>query len=126
MKINLKTTNFSLTEAIENYLRERLAPLEKLVHKTEAKGETLAEVELGRTTHHRHGEIFRAEINLRLAGGGNLRTVSEQESLYAAIDLMKDGMLEEVRAWQKKHQQLLRRGGRAFKNIIRGLNPWKK
>lgn len=126
MKTNIKTTNLSLTEAIENYLTERLAPLQKLIEHLETEGEALAAVELGRTTHHHHhGEVFRAELNLHVAGQ-NLRTVAETETLYAAIDELKDKALEEVRAWQKRRQRLHRRGGRLVKNIIRGLNPWKK
>lgn len=124
MNINIKATGIALTPAIESYLREKLAHLEKFLDPADP---TLrCEVEVGRTTqHHRHGDVFKAEINLHLAGR-NLYAANSADDLYAAIDLVKDEIASEIKTFTKKRSTLLRRGGRLVKDILRGLYPWKK
>ena len=56
MKIILKSTNFSLTSSVSEYVDSTLMPLEKLV---QGFGETEMRVEVGRSTfHHNKGEVF--------------------------------------------------------------------
>jgi len=66
MKINIKTTNISLTPAISEYIEKRIGSLDKFYKKEE---DIVINVEVGKTTeHHKSGDIFRAEINLTRAG----------------------------------------------------------
>ena len=117
MKINIKATGIELTGAISNYLESKLTALRKLVGPAEA--EVVASIELGKETkHHKHGEVFRSEINL-IAHGENFYAVALAEDLYAAIDKMKDEIIGEVKSRRKKKNTLLRRGGRLLKNMFR-------
>jgi len=124
MNINIKATGMTLTPAIEDYLREKLSHLERFLDP--ANEAINCQVELGKTTeHHRHGDIFRAEINLRLDGRSFYAT-REESDLYAAIDKVKDEIISEVKHFTKKRHTLFRRGGRRIKQMLRSLNPWKK
>ena len=124
MKINLKATNLTLTPPINNYLAEKLATLEKLLP---AGDESVrADVELARVTkRHRQGEVFKAEINLHLAGF-NCYAAETAEEPYAAIDLVRDEIARQIKTRTEKRHSLLRRGGRRIKNMLRRLYPWTR
>ena len=85
MRISKKATNVQLSEAIEDYLEKHLiSHLERFVDKSDESASL--SIEVGRTTRHHHkGDIFRAEVNLHVAGR-NLRAESERNDLYVAID----------------------------------------
>lgn len=120
MKTNIKATNLQLTSAINSYLQNKLSHVNKLV-KFDSADQPLAEVELGRETkHHKQGDIFRAEINLYLAGK-TFRAVATEPDLYAAIDLAKDELMGQIKSGRDKKITLFRRGARQVKNFLRGL-----
>ena len=115
MRTNIKATGIELTPALTNYVSEKIGMLDKLLANC---GDVLASVEIGKeTNHHKTGNWFFAEINLK-CDGKTLRQVVEEADLYAAIDKAKDGMAEEVRTYEKRKKSLFRRGARAFKSIF--------
>lgn len=119
MRINIKATNLELTAAISDYAEKRVSSLEKFINKNDESA--MANVEVGKSTkHHQSGDIFRAEINLHIAGK-NLRAVVEKDNLYAAIDEAKDEMVREITSHKAKQRTLLRRGGAKIKDFIRGF-----
>jgi len=119
MDINIKATNITLTPDISDYLDKRLKSFEKYVDAEDTS--ILLNVEVGKTTdHHKSGDIFRAEINLHISGR-DLRSVSEQETLYSAIDDAKDEMTRELRRHKRKRLHLMRRGGARVKAFMRGV-----
>lgn len=118
MKINIKTTGITLTPSISEYLEKKLGALDKFFDQTE---EILVNVEVGRTTrHHKSGDIFRAEIRLKI-NGKEYYTVAETPDLYASIDEVKDEIVRQLISGKKKYINLLRRGGAKIKNIIKGF-----
>ena len=124
MKTNIKATNLVLTEAITNYLDNKLAHLDKILPAN--NDSVIADVELAKETmHHQHGEIFKAEINLH-AGTKNFYVVAREQDLYAAIDVMKDEVVEQVKTGFEKRLTLLRRGGRQAKAMLRNLYWWRQ
>lgn len=128
LNINVKATNISLTPAISQYIDEKIASIEKFID-MEDPGSVKVNIEVGKTTrHHQSGDIFNAELNLTLSGK-HFRAVSEQGTLYAALDDVKDEMVREVTSYRGKQRTLFRRGAARVKNIIRGIpwkNPWRK
>lgn len=119
MNINIQGTHIELTDSIRDYLDKRIAGLDKMVDSETA--EANAQVELGRTSsHHKSGDVFRAEINITVEGK-YLRAVSEKEDLYSAIDDMKDEIFREVKKHKDRHRSLVRRGSHRMKNMMRGL-----
>ena len=122
MNIQIKTSGgFGLTPAVSEYVEKRLAALDKFVaHDPVA----LCVVDLGRTTkHHKHGDIFRAEIHFT-GTGRDLYTSSEKADLYMAIDDARDEIVRELSSAKAKKISSMRRGGAKVKNFIKGL--WTK
>jgi len=117
--INLKGTGMELTGAIKIYADEKVVMLEKFIDPEDTS--VRADIELEKTTgHHKSGDVFRAEINLHLAGD-NLRAEYTGEDLYAAIDGAKDAMARELRSRKNKHKTLEKKGGGMIKRLLRGF-----
>lgn len=117
MRINEKGTNIQITGEIKNYLYKKLEHLEKFIDPADES--VLCDVELGRISrHHKNGDVFRAEINLHIAGK-NLRAEAEKEELFAAIDVAKDEMVRELKVNKDKKVSLLKKGGSVIKSIIK-------
>ncbi|MEN9405509.1 MAG: hypothetical protein RLY47_468 [Candidatus Parcubacteria bacterium] len=119
LNITFKATQFEITPAIRAYAEEKVRMIERLLDDRDADAH--AEVELEQTTrHHQSGDIFRAEINLHTAQL-SLRTEAEEGDLYAAIDVAKDELVEELRRLKEKKSSMVRRGGRMFKDVMRKM-----
>ncbi len=117
MKINLKTKNFSLTQAIKNYLEQKLNSLDKFLGSDESIS---ADVELAKTTkHHQKGDVFRAEINLNIPGR-LIRAAAEEWDLMVAIDAAKDELQREIKSNKEKNISLYKKGARLLKKLLRG------
>lgn len=104
-----------MTPALSSYVEDKLSLLDKLVESFDG---VLADVEIGKiTNHHKTGNWFFAEVNLKFKGQ-IIRKVTEESDLYAAIDKMKDGLAEELRKYHRKQSSLLKKGGRVFKKLF--------
>lgn len=120
MNTKIKTTNIVLTAEISSYVEKRLSTVEKLL---ESDPSTQCNVELARTTsHHLHGDIFRAEIHI-IAKDRDIYVESEKSDLYTAIDVVRDEVIRKIKSVKEKRQSLIRRGGAQIKNIIKGFWP---
>ena len=123
MKTNIKATAMDMTPAIAEYIESKVSYLDKL---TSGHEDTLAEVEVGKiTNHHKSGEVMFAEINLKMDGKLFRRVVNDND-LYAAIDQSKDKIELDIASYLKKKNRLLRRGGRAIKNFVKGFYPGRR
>ena len=115
MKITIKATNIDMSPSISEYVEEKIGGLEKLLEKFNPESVD-ARVEVGKIKQgQRHGEIFRAEVNLNLSGR-LLRAEETGESVYAAIDLVKDELRRKIRQYKNKRET----------QTIRGARSWKK
>jgi ribosomal subunit interface protein len=114
----IKATNTTLTPAITNYVESKLS--KNVLGKFSGHTKILdVSVDIGKTTsHHTHGEIFRAEINVSIKGKV-LRAVSDKEDLYSAIDDVHDEIVEILKDTKEKKDALWRRGARKIKNLLR-------
>lgn len=119
MKINIKATGIELTPAISGYAEKRISSIEKYLSRDNV--DVIAQVEVGKSTrHHKAGNIFRAEVHL-VGSGLDLYAVSEQEDLYAAIDIVKDEIVHNILHLKGKRETVARRSGRLVKNFMKGL-----
>jgi putative sigma-54 modulation protein len=119
MNLSIKSTNMDMTEAIRDYIYKRLDGLEKLAGNPES--ELQVGVEVGKTTnHHKSGNIFRAEVNLRL-DGKELYAASELDDLYSAIDAVRDQIVREVKHAKDKRRSAIREGGQKAKAFIKNF-----
>lgn len=123
MKFNIKATNIELTPDVRAYVEKKLSAVEKYL---DGNVDTVAQVEVGKTTqHHKSGEVFKAEVHI-VGGGVDVFAVSEQFDLYAAIDVLKDDVVQKLMHLKGKREALTRRGARAIKNMMKGFNPFKR
>lgn len=122
MKINIKATGIELTPAIKDYVEKKIGAVEKYL----SAEDIVAQVEVGKSTqHHKSGDVFRAEVHL-IGAGLDVYAVSDEADLYAAIDLVKDELKAKLTHTKGKKEALYRRGARRVKDIMKGLNPFKK
>jgi putative sigma-54 modulation protein len=122
INLNLKATNLELTPAISSYVEGKIGHIEKFLQPDDTTAS--AQVEIGKTTrHHQTGDFFRAHANLHTKDG-DFNAIAEESDLYAAIDVMKDGLEREVTTHKDKKLSLVRQGGRMFKNTLRNLWPF--
>ena len=122
MQVNIKATDITLTPQINNYVNKKLKSVEKLINKKDTG--VLCDIEVGRTTnHHKSGDIFRAEINLRTEGK-TFYASSEKDDLYVAIDEMKNEVKNELLSYKTKKETLLKRGGAKVKSLLKNLK-WR-
>ncbi|MDP3764638.1 MAG: ribosome-associated translation inhibitor RaiA [bacterium] len=119
MKIILKSTNFSLTPSINEYVNSALTPLDRLF---QGLGEVEMRVEVGRSTfHHNKGEVFFAEANVNI-GKNLLRARAESFSVQAALDEVRDELRSGVLKFKGKKETVFRRGARSISKFLR-LSP---
>lgn len=122
LKINIKTTNFQLTDSIREYIEKKFGELEKFVNvhsDDEGRRSTVeAFVEVGRTTqHHKKGNVYRAEIQIRLPGAQGIRVESEQWDVHHAIDEAKDEMQRQLKRYKGKQRSKLYHAARIAKRL---------
>ncbi|MDO8564424.1 MAG: HPF/RaiA family ribosome-associated protein [bacterium] len=137
MRLNIKATDIALNDDIREYLNKKLLSLSKIIDLEDEA--VLVAAELGRTTrHHQTGPIFRAEINI-YRGKESFRASAEAEDLNAAIDMMREEIAHKIASSKGKYTSLVRRGGHAVKELMRGgytrvrglrvpknlLRPWR-
>ena len=124
MKINIKATNFELTGAIRNYAEGKLMALNKLLPPHDES--VMVNVEVGKVNrHHQHGDVFRAEVNLHFKHH-DLQAEAFNGDLYAAVDEVQDEIARQINTSIEKRITLVRRGGRALKNMLRGAAFWRR
>ena len=119
MNIKIRTTNFDLTPAIEEYVVRKIEPVSKFLHGGE---NALCEVELGKTTnHHKSGDIFRAEVNIVMPGKNQFFATAEEADLYVAIDIVRDQIEREIISKKTRRETLFRRGATRIKFLLKQL-----
>lgn len=119
MRKNIKGTNIDITPAIADYIDKRFGAFDRFVNNDPS---ALCDVEVGVTSrHHKSGDIFKAEVNLRFSGQ-TFYAVSEKNDLYAAIDEVKDEVVRSITSHKDRSATLMRKGALKIKNIIKGLD----
>ncbi|MGB2580629.1 MAG: ribosome-associated translation inhibitor RaiA [Minisyncoccia bacterium] len=118
MNIKITTTNIELTSAIESYVYEKMRSVEKFAIPHESE-DPVVSVEIGKTTnHHQSGDVFRAEVNMKVRGK-HFRATSEKDDLYAAIDDMRNELVRELTSHKEKTRTMVRKGAGMIKNMLR-------
>lgn len=112
MKILIKGTNLELTDALQNYVREKIGHLEHYWHEI-----LETRVELEHVSHHHKG-FFRCEVNLDVPQKYVLRAESLSSDLYAAIDKIIPKLREEIEKIKGKQRFKDRRLRRYLKTIF--------
>jgi ribosomal subunit interface protein len=119
IKTNIKATNFDLTEEITDYVAEKISNVENYL-KVKDDTEIIAQVEIEKVAgeHHKHGNIFRAEINLHYEGQV-YRAEETREDIFVAIEETVRVAILELKKSKSRQINFVRRGGAAIKKLLR-------
>ncbi|MFA6426906.1 MAG: ribosome-associated translation inhibitor RaiA [Candidatus Magasanikbacteria bacterium] len=97
MLITVRGTGIDLTDAIKDYAEEKISSLTKFFDNI-----TNADIDVGMLSHHHNkGKIYYAEVNVNVPGK-MIRVVKESETLYKAIDKVKDHLKVELEKMKEK------------------------
>ena len=121
IKINLKATGFEMTDAISDYVINKVTNLGKLLSSTNTN--VLVEFEVANTTKHHHNasDLFMAECMVKF-NGKTYRATSNEPDLYTAIDTVKDMIFNEIKKNKNRSRNLFLRGARSIKNGLKNLS----
>ena len=125
MNIKIRSTNFDITPSIDAYVSKKIGTLAKFL---ESYGSgLLCEVEIGKTTgHHKHGDIFKAEVNIILPGGSQIFAKAEEADIYTAIDMVRDNAEREIVSKKNKRETMFKRGAIHIKNLLKRIDFRRK
>lgn len=99
MKINLKATKIEMTDAISDYVQQKLDMLDKYLGDTQVLN---CDVEVERIIGGQNkGEVFRVEVNLEVPHQ-LLRVEKTESDLYKAIDKVRDHLDEVIVKYREK------------------------
>ncbi|MFH0891098.1 MAG: ribosome-associated translation inhibitor RaiA [Candidatus Liptonbacteria bacterium] len=109
MQINIKATELDLTPALKVYIEQKMGVIARLLKRFEASGQPELWLEVARTTHHhRRGEVFMAEADLRLPGKV-LRAKHEDVNIRTAIDELQVKLRLEIDKYKTRKVDRVRR-----------------
>lgn len=122
MKINITAVRMDLTPSISEYVDKKILSLDKMVPPEDTSA--LVHVEVGRETkHHQQGEIFFAKAQMHVAGA-DIMGEERAETLYAAIDMLRDELVTQLTGYKDRQITMRREGGRTIKNMLRRMWPF--
>jgi len=101
MRIEKKYTQIDVTSKDEKYLIKRISSLGNLLKRFEGAREVVAFVELARSAKHQKGNVYYAEINLKL-NGRLLRAEHNDPDIRIAIDNAKNKLRGEIIKYKDK------------------------
>ncbi|MEK7110308.1 MAG: ribosome-associated translation inhibitor RaiA [Patescibacteria group bacterium] len=103
MKITIKATGLDITPSLHTFIEDKLGGLQKFIRRFDEEGLPKLHLEIARTTrHHRHGEVFMAEANLRLPKK-IIRATRDDIDVRAAIDKLKMKLRLEIDKYKTRH-----------------------
>jgi putative sigma-54 modulation protein len=118
IKLSIKGTNLKLEQGVYSYIEEKIGGIDKFIGGEDSALQGWVEVGLI-TKHHQSGDIYRAEVQIRLSGK-SLRAEATAKDIYSAIDAVKDELRAELKKHKGKAEAIHKKGARLLKNL------WKR
>ncbi|MGF1480659.1 MAG: ribosome hibernation-promoting factor, HPF/YfiA family [Cyanophyceae cyanobacterium] len=100
MKLLIQGNNIAITDAIDDYVHQKLEKAVKHFQNMTSK----VDVHLSVAHHTRQQDRHKAEVTV-YANGTVIRAQEGSESLYASIDLVADKIARQLRKYKEKHTQ---------------------
>lgn len=98
MKIDIFAKQIELNGALEEFIQEKIGSLDKYVGDENPS----VRVEISRPSkHHRSGDIFYAEANLKM-GGQLIRATAQHADLHTAITEVRDELQAQIKKLKDK------------------------
>ena len=117
MNIQIYSKNYDLNQEIKDYIQEKIGGLAKFIDNI-----IDVKVEASKSTqHHENGDYYYVEVNIKVPGR-LVRAVAEKESLFVAVDEVREELSRELNKVKAKKESLMRRGARILKDL-RSVDP---
>jgi putative sigma-54 modulation protein len=97
MKLLIQGNNIDVTDAINNYVKQKLEKAVKHFHNITTK----VDVHLSVASHNRANDSHQAEVTV-YANGTVIRAQETSENLYASIDMVADKIARQLRKYKEK------------------------
>lgn len=119
METRIKTTDYSITADVSKYLFTRLAAIEKLLADMEP---VRCQSSLGKSGKHpKHGaDQWFAELDVK-AQRERYHAEAKAETIKAAIDIVKDELMQQIRRSKEARRSAVKKGGQKIKEAIRRI-----
>lgn len=113
--ITYKHTNVEPDERLQQLIEQKFSALDKYIgNETDVR----CAVEIEKTNGKEANKSHRVEVNFWLTGT-LYRAEATDESFEKAVDEVREELDKEVRRAHKKHNSLLKKGGRKIKEMMR-------
>ena len=100
MRLDIKTTNLSLTPSLKIFIEEKILSLDKFLLDFNRQTDIPVWVEIGKTTqHHKKGQIFRAEAGIKLPKK-LLYASAELPELHLAITELRSCLQQQINSYK--------------------------
>jgi len=109
---------FSSTPTIDSWVEKIEAALEKQIDPSDTSA--ILDIDIRHLAHYSTGKGYSVEATLS-ARKISIHAQSENENLLSAIEIVRDEIVDELSSRKKRREHFVRRGGRAFKDFVRGL-----
>ncbi|MFT5036670.1 MAG: ribosomal subunit interface protein [Candidatus Azotimanducaceae bacterium] len=114
-QINFKAMHTEVDPALRDLLEVKLQSLERFIgDETDVK----CDVEFDKVTSSQSGKIYRIKVNLWLHGK-TYHVDATEDSFELALDEVRSELDKELRRANDKRGSLVKRGGRAIKNMMK-------
>ena len=107
MRIEIKTTNIEISEALKEWIENKFSSLARLLDEIEKKDEGQEDskiifIEIQKTTkHHLKGNVFRAETQTYLLKR-NIRAEAISSDIRSAVELVRDKLQASIDRQKKR------------------------
>jgi putative sigma-54 modulation protein len=118
MEIQITGKNIELTDAIKQYVNEKIGGLEKFYNKIRS-----ARVELEKCAPRNNNNNFRVLINFDVPND-LLRVDQTEGDLYAAIDFAREELESQLKKYKEKYSAK-RKKGRVAQRLLKSVFFWK-
>ncbi|NCN52251.1 ribosome-associated translation inhibitor RaiA [Candidatus Parcubacteria bacterium] len=112
---HIQGSNIEVTDTLRTLVEQKFAKLGKFIGD---RPDVTCDIELEKMTGSHSGNIFRAEVNIRV-GGKLYRAEATTDQIEKSIDQMRNEVEREIRKAQSKEQTLVKRGGAMIKRMMR-------
>lgn len=119
MVVRVTGLDYEVSQDDRAYLDERLASIDRALGQEADRA--VYEAEIGKIDTHAHsGTIWKATIAVTY-GKEHSFAEATGETVRAAIDAVKDELLNAIRKQRSLHRRLLRKGSQVIKRLVRGV-----
>ena len=116
MKVEIFAKNIELDNKLNEYIQKKVDSLDRILGKS--KEERICDFRIKKDASANKGRIYHAELTISTSNK-NYGAEAYGESIYSAIDELKDEVAKKIRRNKDKKESLIKKGGRKIKELLR-------